>query len=402
MPWKKIGPMDQKIRLISDWKDRYLNITDLSKKYEVSRKTIYKWIDRYETEGIDGLKDQERIPNNHPNQTDKRIVNKLIKMKYQYRKWGPKKIIALLENKYPNKKWPVVSTVGTWFKKYGLVQQRKFRRKVAPYEEPFLECRNPNDIWSADYKGQFRTQDNRVCYPLTISDNKSRYLLECEALRGPRYDESRTVFERIFRENGLPLAIRVDNGIPFAGTGIAGLSRMSVWWIKLGIRPERIEKGKPQQNGRHERMHRTLKEDIKMELGKNLKDQQNKFDWFRMEYNEIRPHEAIGQKPPAQIYEKSKRPYVKKPVIPEYDLKYEVRKVKDSGEIKFKGRFYYLSALLGKEQIGLQEIADGAWCIYFSFMPLGILNLRHNKIETLEKGKSVTHVPGLKCNLCST
>jgi len=321
-------------------------------------------------------------------------------MKYKYRKWGPKKIVALLENKDPNETWPAISTVGTWFKKYGLVKHRKYRKRVSPYEEPFLECKNPNDIWSADYKGQFRTKDSRVCYPLTISDNKSRYLFACEALRGPRYVESKRVFKHVFREYGLPLAIRIDNGIPFAGTGIAGLSRMAVWWIKLGIRPERIGKGKPQQNGRHERMHRTLKEEIKMELGKNLKDQQNKFDWFRMEYNEIRPHEAIGQKTPMQEYERSKRIYVEKPVIPEYDLSYKVRKVKDSGEIKFKGKFYYLSALLGKEHIGLQEIADGIWCVYFSFMPLGTLNLRHNKVESL--GKSVTHVPGLKCNLCST
>lgn len=383
MPWETKGPMDQKIKLIADWKTGHYDISDLNKKYNISRKTVYKWVGRYENEGVDGLKDRSRTPKRCPNQTNERLVEMLLEEKRAYPKWGPKKIIALLEDKHPDESWPAVSTAGEWFKKHGLVQCRKLRRRVPPYTEPFAECKEPNDVWSADYKGQFKTQDNKICYPLTISDNHSRYLLACQGLYGPRYEESRQVFRKVFREYGLPLAIRMDNGTPFTGRGIGGLSKLSVWWIKLGIRPERIDKGKPQQNGRHERMHRTLKSDTTKPPGKDLTDQQKKFDWFHAEYNEIRPHESLGQKPPAKFYNRSPRSYMENPPSPEYDLSLTVRSIHLGGEIKFKGKSYFVSELLVKERVGLEEIADGMWCIYYSFQPVGILNLRRQKIETL-------------------
>lgn len=389
MPWETKGPMDQKIKLIADWKSGYFAVSDLRKKYSISRKTVYKWVGRYENEGIDGLKERSRTPRHHPNQTDDRLVKMLLEEKRAYSKWGPKKIVALLEKKYPNESWPAVSTIGEWFKKHGLVRCRKLRKRVPPYTKPFAECNAPNDVWSADYKGQFKTQDGKICYPLTITDNKSRYLLACEGLRGPRYQESRQVFIRVFREYGLPLALRVDNGTPFTGLSIGGLSRLQVWWIKLGIRPERIDKGKPSQNGRHERMHRTLKDDTVRLPGKDLLDQQEKFDWFNMEYNQIRPHEALGQRPPAKLYTRSSRPYTENPPSPEYDLSLQVRSVRSGGEIKFGGELYFVSELLVRERIGLQEIADDMWCIYFSFQPLGILNLRRRKVEPLINNKQV-------------
>lgn len=384
MPWKEIKPMDQKIRMISDWCERDDNISSLALKHGLSRKTVYKWVNRYEAEGIDGLKDQSRAPKNRPNKTPDDIINILVKEKYKHKRWGPKKIIALLKDRDPDKEWPASSTAGEWLRKLGLSKRRTLRKKVPPYTEPFLKCSLPNDIWSADYKGQFRTDDNRVCYPLTITDNKSRYLLACQGLLGPRYEETREVFKATFREYGMPYAIRVDNGIPFASRNVTGLSRLSIWWIKLGIIPERIAKGKPEQNGRHERMHRTLKEYAINPPAMNLRKQQERFDVFRVEYNEERPHESLGQKPPSSIYRRSDRRYKEQIFRPEYDSSFFVRRVWHKGQIRFKGVYYYLSELLCGESIGLKEIFDGVWQVNFGFQPISILNLHTKKLEPFE------------------
>ena len=383
MPWKEIRPMDQKVKLIADWRLAEYSIVDLSKKYAVSRRAVYKWINRYEEEGIDGLKERSRAPIYHPNTTDEHILKALIEEKLQHRRWGPKKIVAILNHRHPGIKWPAASTAGEWLKKKGLVKQRKHRRNIPSYKEPFSECLSPNDTWSVDYKGQFRMQDRMYCYPLTISDNVSRYLLTCRGLKGTRYRETKLVFEDTFKKYGLPFSIRTDNGIPFAGTNVGGLSRLSVWWIKLGIKPERIEKGKPQQNGRHERMHRTLKEETVEPKATNLKEQQKRFDWFCIEYNEDRPHEALGQQTPASVYKRSNREYSEKEFIPEYDSDV-VRSVKHSGLIKFKGTLYFLTEVLGGEWISLKQIAEDRWQINFSFQPIGILNLQKKRIEPIK------------------
>jgi len=385
MPWKEIKPMDQKVKMISDWVERDDNVTALARKYDLSRKTVYKWVTRYEAEGIDGLKDQSRAPKHCPNKTPDDVINILVREKYKHRRWGPKKIIALLEDRDPDREWPASSTVGEWFKKLGLSRRRRLRKKVPPYTEPFLKCHSPNDIWSADYKGQFRTDDNRVCYPLTITDNKSRYLLACQGLSGPRHDETKEVFKATFMEYGMPYAIRVDNGLPFASRNVTGLSRLSIWWIKLGIIPERIAKGKPEQNGRHERMHRTLKECAINPPAMTMREQQERFDMFRIEYNEERPHESLGQKPPASIYKRSDREYKENLFRPEYDSSFSVRRVWHKGQIRFKGVYYYLSELLCSELIGLKEINDGLWQINFGFQPISILNLHTKRLEPFEK-----------------
>lgn len=383
MPWKEVKPMDQKIQLVADWQTKLFTITDLSQKYGIQRKTVYKWLGRYEEYGIDGLKEQSRAPHNHPDQTPADIVELIVEQKLKNRKRGPKKIKAILEHWCPHINWPAASTVGEWLKKYGLVDIRKKRKKVQPYSEPFLGCTSPNAAWSADYKGQFYMHNKRMCYPLTISDNYSRYLLGCKGLPGPRYQETRAVFESVFREYGLPNAIRSDNGFPFAGTCISGLSRLSIWWIQLGIIPERIDKGCPQQNGRHERMHKTLKYEALDPIAPNMKEQQKEFDKFRIEYNHYRPHEACNQKPPAAYYKKSVRPYVEKPPLPVYDYDYTVRQVRSSGDIKLHGKNFFLTELLSGQYIGLKEFADGQWKIYYSFFPLGIIDMRKNKIIRL-------------------
>ena len=383
MPWKIIGPMDQKIQLIAEGQKEQISITDLSKKYGVSRKTIYKWRTRYEEEGVDGLKDQNRAPKNNPNKTTDDIVKLLIDEKLKNRKRGPKKIYYQLRQQYPGLELPVPSTISHWLKRNGLVNKRKTRIKAPPYTEPFLKAQLPNDVWSADYKGQFYNRDKRVCYPLTISDNYSRYLLKCIGLPGPRYVQTRDVFEKAFREYGLPDAIRIDNGTPFTGKCAGGLSRLSIWWIQLGITPERIDKGRPQQNGRHERMHRTLKLEAIAATTLNMKEQQKLFNRFFYDYNNHRPHESLNNEPPVNYYNKSSRPYVENIPAIEYDLGYTVRSVRYNGYFRFNGQLYYLTDLLHKQSIALKEFADGQWKIYYSFLPIGVLDLRKNKILKL-------------------
>ena len=380
MPWETVSTMDQKIQLIADWQTKQLSITDLSKKYGISRPIVYKWTTRYKQQGVDGLKEQNRAPIHSPNQTADDIVKLIIKEKLKNRKRGPKKVLYQLKRQYPNINWPAASTIGDWLKKHGLVNKRKKRQRVPPYTQPFIKAQSPNDVWSADYKGQFYTKDRHVCYPLTISDNYSRYLFKCTGLPGPRYRITRAVFEQVFREYGLPDAIRIDNGIPFAGRCAGGLSRLSIWWIQLGIAPERIDKGCPQQNGRHERMHRTLKLEAIDTMALNMKEQQKRFNRFLYDYNNYRPHESLNNEPPINYYKKSIRPYVEKPQAIDYDLDYTVRSVRCNGYFRFNGNMYYLTDLLHKERIGLKEFADGQWTIYYSFCPIGILDLRKNKV----------------------
>lgn len=380
MPWKEIKPMDQKVQLIADWQSKQFTKIDLSKKYSVSRKTVYKWIDRYQSHNVAGLYERSRTRKHYPNITPYNIVELIIAKKRAKPKRGPKKIHRMLKDEHPELDIPAPSTIGDWLKKYGLVEKRKKRMRVPPYTEPLKKCTRPNDVWSADYKGQFYMRNGKPCYPLTISDNWSRDLLNCTALEGPRYKETRSAFEETFQEYGLPDAIRIDNGTPFAGKSIGGLSRLMIWWILLGINPERITKGCPQENPRHERMHRTLKYEALDPIARNLKEQQKQFDLFRLEFNNHRPHESLGQDTPSMHYKKSSRPYIEKPLPPHYDFDCSVRQVRHSGEIKFKGGMYYLTQLLTGQPVGLKEVADARWGIYFSFYQLGILDLRKNKV----------------------
>lgn len=380
MPWKTETTMDQRIQLIADWQSEVFSKTDLSQKYQVSRPTIDKWLNRYEQEGIDGLKDRSSAPHKCPHKTKDELIDLIIKQKEKNTKRGPKKVLAQLKKKHPDIDWPAASTIGEWLKKHGLVKARKKRQRVPSYEQPFGHCKQSNDVWSADYKGQFVMGNKQKCYPLTISDNYSRYLLKCDGLLGPRYKETKAVFELAFKEYGLPKAIRTDNGTPFAYKSIAGLSRLSKWWILLGIIPERIEKGCPQQNGRHERMHRTLKEDALDVIAPNLKAQQFELEKFRIDYNTQRPHEALKQETPCDFYQPSKQKYPRKLPKPEYDIGCEIRNVCSNGRIYFRNKEFFITKLLANEPVGLKEIEDGYWSIYFSFFQLGILDIRKNKI----------------------
>jgi transposase InsO family protein len=383
MPWKETSVMDQKIQLISDWLSGDYDKSELCRIYQISRPTADKWIERYEQRGLPGLEELGRAPHRHPNQTPEELRALIVQAKLRHQKWGPKKLVDLLRERRPELKWPADSTVGEILKRAGLVKARKHRRRVAPHTEPFGECCAPNQSWSADFKGNFLLGNGRRCYPLTISDNFSRYLLLCRALERPRQEEVQYWFEWVFREAGLPEVIRTDNGAPFASLALGGISQLSKWWIKLGIKPERIQPGKPAQNGRHERMHRTLKEAVAPQT--DLQQQQQRYDPFVEEYNWDRSHEALERKPPGSIHCLSPRSYPAKLPEVQYESGITVRQVRHKGEIKWRGELIYVSEVLAKEPIGLKPIDNDKWELRYSFHLLGVLDERN---KTIIKAKS--------------
>jgi len=382
MPWKETRVMDEKIRMINNWLSGEYSITELSRIHEVSRKTVYKWVERYEADSCEGLKEGSRRPLVMPRATPVELVREILVIKSQHGHWGSRKLLAWLSGHQPEKRWPAASTMSEILKRHGLVKARRKRHHTPPYSEPFLKVNQPNEVWSADFKGQFRLGSGRLCYPLTLTDNHSRYLLGCWGLEHPTYLQTRSHLELAFREYGLPSAIRTDNGVPFASVGLGGLSSLGAWFIKLGIQPERIEKAHPEQNGRHERMHRTLKEEAISPPRKSLGEQQRAFDRFRVSFDEDRPHEALGQKTPASVYRKSAREYPAKPEEIAYPQTFHVRQVKKNGDLKWKGVELYFSGALAGELVGFKEIDNGIWQIYFSFYPLGILVERNLKITS--------------------
>jgi len=388
MSWKETCPMDQKIRMIGDWLSQEYGVTELREIYGVSRKTIYKWIDRYKAEGAMGLEERSRAPTHHHNAIPLDIAKQVVDTKLRYQKWGPKKVIAWLKEHNPDIEWPVASTASAILKREGLVMPRKRKRRVPSYAEPFQTYDKPNEVWSIDFKGQFRTLDRKLCYPLTVTDNCSRYLLLCRGLHRPTFEESQPWLERTFREYGLPKAIKTDNGAPFASVSLGGLSRLSVWLIKLGIKPERIAPGHPEQNGRHERMHRTLKEATASPPRNNMREQQRSFDQFTQEYDFERPNEALEQKTPASVYESSPTAYPAKVPDIEYSGDVIVRQVRSNGEIKWKGKLIYISETLIGEPVALTQIGKSLWEVRFSFHTLGVLDeLTWKVIPSVKKRK---------------
>jgi transposase InsO family protein len=372
--------MNEKVKFIADWQSKEFTMAALCRQYNISRKTGYKILARYDEDGVDGLKEQSRAHHCHPDQIDKQIIRELLVVKKRFPNWGPNKIKLGLQEKYPERIWPASSTIGDIFKRHGLVKPRKIRAKAPPYTAPFISCKAPNRVWSADFKGQFRLGMGQMCYPLTVTDNYSRFILACKAFYNTKGSPVKKHFESIFIEYGLPEAIRTDNGIPFASPALGGLSQLSIWWLKLGIKPERIKPGCPQENGRHERMHRTLKESTVMPPSRNLQAQQRAFNCFREEFNFERPHEGINSRKPADIYQASAREYPNKLPEVEYGSAYEVRYVRSNGQIKWKGGKFFISECLYGEPIGLKEIVDGIWGVYFLRLKLGNLNLKVGRV----------------------
>jgi putative transposase len=381
MPWSQTSPMDQRTQFIADHLREVLSITELCDLYGVSRKTAYKWIDRYLRQGPAGLEERTRRPHSSPNRTPDEITHALLEARRRHPCWGGKKLLTIVHKRHPHWDLPHRSTVCDILSRHGMVPKKRKRRRIGHPGKPTSSILAPNDLWSADFKGQFKTGDGRYCYPLTVTDSFSRYLLGCQGLHSTSVDEAKPVFMRLFKEYGLPKRIRTDNGVPFATTTLARLSRLSAWWVRLGVMPEFIEPGKPQQNGRHERMHLTLKDETTRPPARSLTAQQRKFNRFLDEFNNERPHEALDQQTPASCYERSSRemPTKIKPFV--YPDRFEVRYVSGNGGIRWNRDWVNVSTVCIGEYVGLEEIDNAIWNVYFGPLKLGRLNERHMRIE---------------------
>lgn len=374
MSWKESDPMSERMKFITLLHSGQRSMTSLCQQFEISRKTGYKVAHRFDSEGVDGLKDRSRAPHVHARETPRKIRDLLIDARRKHPSWGPRKLKAWLEDKDRTLELPYPSTIGDLLKREGLVRPRRRRFRVpvaATLPSPIEEA---NQEWDADFKGQFRLGNGEYTYPFTVSDNFSRYLLEVRALKETSTAATRPCLDRIFREFGLPRTLRTDNGSPFASVGLGRLSRLAVWCIKLGIRPVRGRPHHPQDNGRHERMHRTLKAETTRPPAFESRGQQSRFDAFREEYNFERPHEALGQRPPARHYRPSPRPYPTKIADVEYPGHYDVRRVCGSGNFTWRGQGIFATESLDGELIGLVEVDDGLWKVYFGALEIGVLD----------------------------
>jgi putative transposase len=368
--------MEQRLEFVLQWLKHETSRAELCRAFEISRRTGYELVACYQAEGWDGLKPHSRAPRHHPNAIAEEVCAAVLRAKAAHPSWGPKKLRPLRdEADHIQQQWPVASTRGAILARAGLtVPRRPPRAHVPPRTQPFGSVRQPNDTWCADFKGWFRTADDVRCDPLTISDAQSRMLLRCQAMHhGTDSKQVQPLFEATFREYGLPLRLRTDNGTPFATVGAGGLSELSIWWIKLGIIPERIDPGRPSQNGRHERMHRTLQEATAQPPAATIRAQQARFDAFRTEYNTERPHEALGQEPPISYYAPSPRAYPKRLEAPSYPTADQVRQVRHNGEIRWSSSTIYVSTALIGEPVGIYEVADG-WLVRYGPIDLGLLD----------------------------
>ena len=289
MPWSETSPLDQKRLFIADHQRGSFSMAELCRRYGVSRPTGYKWLQRFEEEGPPGLRERSRRPRGCSHETAIEITEAILELRRRHPFWGAKKLLTVLERRHSKVEWPARSTVCDLLSRHGMVERKRRRQYPGHPGKPSLEMDSPNDTWCADFKGEFKTGDGIYCYPLTVTDGASRFLLGCQALHSTAHETAKPVFRRLFQEYGLPQRIRSDNGVPFATTAIGRLSRLSIWWIRLGIYPELIEPGCPQQNGRHERMHKTLKQQTTRPPAATLRGQQRRFDRFRTEFNEERP-----------------------------------------------------------------------------------------------------------------
>jgi transposase InsO family protein len=377
--------MEEKLRFVFEYERGEDSMTELCQRYSIARETGYFWLRRYRAAGVAGLVERSRAAQRHANQTPEGIERMVLELRQAHMRWGPRKLKRILERDEPGRGWPAASTIGALLKREGLVVARKKRWRTAPYTEPLAHADAANRVWCADFKGWFRTADRERIDPLTISDAHSRYLLRCQAVENTETARVQAIFEAAFREYGLPDAIRTDNGAPFASRALAGLSRLAVWWIKLGIVPERIAAGHPEQNGRHERMHRTLKQEAAQPPAANRRQQQQALDRFRQQYNQVRPHEALGMCTPASVYQPSPRPFpVRVPEV-EYPTTMLVRSVRPHGHFRWKKHDVFLSEVLWGEAVGLQPEDDRWFTLYFAQLPLARFDSHKLRVTPLPK-----------------
>ena len=379
--------VEQRKQFLAEYGTGEWTMSELCRAYGISRQAGYKLLARYAETGEASVEERSRAPHRHPNQTAAELEEMIVELRRQRMRWGPRKLKAWLERKWPEELWPAASTIGALLAREGLILGRHKRRRVQPYTQPFQSASEPNRVWCADFKGWFRTGDGERIDPLTISDACSRYLLRCQAVEKTDTERVRSIFEAAFRENGLPEAVRSDNGPPFASRAIAGLSRLSVWLMKLGVVPERIAPAHPEQNGRHERMHLTLQQETASPPAATRRAQQRAFDRFRRDYNEQRPHEALGMQPPATVYRPSSRPYPARVPEPGYGSAMQVRRVHEHGQFWWNHERVFLSEVLWGERIGLLPIDDRYYTVYFAAFPIAWFDSHTLRVQSHAKRK---------------
>ena len=380
MPWQESCAMDQRLSFIADYVSDLWTMTELCERYAISRKTGYKWLDRYRLQGPAGLVERSHAPLVHGRATPQYMVEAIVGLRQERPSWGPRKIIGKLEERQPSVAWPTPSTAGAILKRAGLVSSRRVRRRAPPRLGELTVPQHANHVWGIDHKGWIRLRDGMRLEPLTVTDGFSRYLISVAATGSTEHAEAKPLIERAFREYGLPEVIRSDNGSPFASTGITGLTRLSVWWIKLGIRHERIDPGQPQQNGSHERFHLTLLEAMRPAAA-NRAAQARRFAAFARDFNEERPHQALGQRTPASVYRPSPRSMPAKLPEPNYPAAAAVRQVRAKGEIKWQGDYIHICSGLAEEMIAVEESEHGHWQVRFFDVPIGIIDQNTRKFS---------------------
>jgi transposase InsO family protein len=372
--------MDGRMGFISDHLSELWTMTELCGRYAISRKTGYKWLERYRLEGAAGLMERRRAPLVHGRATAAHLVEAIVGLRRERPSWGPRKILVKLAQRQPEADWPTPSTAGEILKRAGLVCGRRFRGRAPPRLGELTVPQYANHVWNVDHKGWVRLGDGARAEPLTMTDGFSRYLISLAATGSTSQDEAKPLFERAFLEYGLPDVIRSDNGSPFASTGVSGLTALSAWWIKLGIRHERIDPGHPQQNGRHERFHLTLLEAMQPPEP-NRAAQARRFAAFARDYNEERPHEALGQKPPASAYKPSSRLMPRRLPEPDYPPEAAVRMVRRNGEIKWRGDLVHIGGALAGEAVAIEETEAGQWQVRFFNVPIGVIDPENRKLR---------------------
>jgi putative transposase len=390
MCWRASEVVDQRKKFVREYESGEWTMAELCRFYEISRESGYKWLKRSRSEGEAGLQDRSRGAHFHPNQTSAKIEQQVLQLRRLHPTWGARKLLFRLRHQQPGVVWPAASTIGELLKREGLAVRRHNRHKMPPYTQPLGHAKKPNQVWCADFKGWFRTLDQQRIDPLTISDAASRYLLRCQAVEKTDTSRVRAIFEAAFREYGLPLAMRTDNGPPFASRAIAGLSLLALYLMKLNIVPERIAPGHPEQNGRHERMHRTLKAETARPPAAHPRAQQKAFDHFQRIYNEQRPHQALDMKTPACCYTPSARVYPSRLPQPEYDSDMQVRKVGPCGTFGWKGEKIFISETLTNEPIGLELIEEDLWMVHFAAFPIALFDSYRLVIQPLPADKDET------------
>jgi transposase InsO family protein len=375
MPFRETGRMEGRIRMFLEYESGNWSVLEICRRYGVCRDTFYEWRKRRQSGDPAWFEERSHAPLQCRQTTDGAIAEQVMAVRRRFPYMGPRKILAVLERETPETVWPAASTIGGILKRAGLVTPVKRRRRPLDQRRPCTPATKANDEWSTDFKGWFRTRDQRRIDPLTVTDNHSRFLIELRIV-APTIEGVRPCFERAFREYGLPGAIRCDNGSPFGSRGAGGLTKLSAWWLKLGITPRFIHPASPQENGRHERMHRTLKAQTSRPPAANGQEQQARFDVFRRHYNEERPHEAHDQTPPAEVYAPSQRVMPDREEDPWYDADHQVRRVRRTGEIRWKNEFVFISEALADELVGIAELETGDHVVRFCDLDIGLIDRR--------------------------